>query len=100
MVLSCANPKSQSRAQSRVWMVAARPAPAHFAPGKESHLFAPGQVILLVAAPAVMDHIPSFSLAHSLLLKVKFSRAAGAPGWFPAVLVEECSMKKAYFSDF
>lgn len=81
-------------------MVAARPAPAHFAPGKESHLFAPRQLILLVAAPAVMDHIPTFSLAHSLLLKVKFSKARRGSCWFPGVLVEVCSMKKAYFSDF
>lgn len=73
---------------------------AHFAPGKEPHLFAPVQLISLLAAPAVMDHIPTFSLAHSLLLKVPFSRAAGAPGWFPGVLVEECHMEKAHFSDF
>lgn len=81
-------------------MVAGRPAPVHFAPGKEPHLFAPVQLISLLAALAVMDHIPAFSLALSLVLKVPFSRAAGAPGRFPGVLVEECLVKKAHFSDF
>lgn len=106
MVLSSANQKPQDPGGEgaeqglRVWVVAARPAPAHLAPGKEPRLFAPVQFISLLAAPAVMDQIPTLFLAHSPLLKMPFSRASGAPGRFPGVLVEVCLMKKAHFSDF
>lgn len=83
-----------------MWVVAGRPAPVHFAPREGASFVCTRSVNLAAGCTAVMDHIPAFSLARSLLLKVLFSRAVGASGWFPGVLVEECHVKKAHFSDF
>lgn len=47
-------------------------------PRKELNFFAPVRLILLLAAPAVTDRIPTFSLAPCLLLKVKFNRQQGS----------------------
>lgn len=69
-------------------------------PQEGLYLFTSIQFISLPAVPAIVDHIPTFSLAPSLLLTVKFSRAAGAPGWFPGVPVKVFRMKEACFSDF
>lgn len=96
------DPNSHSGAQNwgrgRGWHPA-RPAPAHFAPGRAVFVCL-HSVHLTAGCTAIVDHIPTFSLAPSLLLTVKFSRAAGAPGWFPGVPVKVFRMKEACFSDF
>lgn len=69
-------------------------------PQEELYLFVSIQFISLSAVPAIVDHSPTFSLAPSLLLMVRFSRAAGTPGWLPGVPVKVFCMKEACFSDF